>query len=147
MQDQLTLDLDLYTSNASSIDNLTSTYTVTPQISYDFGASTSKWTSSPSITTGGWASINGTGTPTSGTTGGITTTSTITIGDQSFGEEQIKIINDLRDWQKQVDAKLAILKPNEELEEQWDELKELRNRYVELEAELTEKAKMWELLK
>jgi|TARA_R110000744_G_scaffold3659_1_gene13720 hypothetical protein len=142
MQDQLTLDLDLYTSNAPIIDNLTSTYTVTPQTSYDFGLSASKWTSSPSITTGSYAVTTGTPAMSS-----ITTASTITIGDQSFGEEQIKIINDLRDWQKQVDAKLAILKPNEELEEQWDELKELRNRYVELEAELTEKAKMWDILK
>ena len=84
----MTLDLDLYTSNAPIIDNLTSTYTVTPQMSYDFGLSASKWTSSPSITTGSYAVTTGTPAMSS-----ITTASTITIGDQSFGEEQIKIIN------------------------------------------------------
>jgi hypothetical protein len=42
---------------------------------------------------------------------------------------------------------LGILRPNEELESRWDQLKELRKQYVALEKDLIEKEKMWELLK
>ena len=87
------------------------------------------------------------GTITTGTTFTDNWTSGITLGGTTLTEEKLKVLDDIKEWMNEVDAKLAILKPNEELEEQWDELKELRNRYVELEAELTEKAKMWELLK
>ena len=76
----------------------------------------------------------------------IKPTNTITIGDQTFGERQVEVLNGLNDWQKEVDAKLAILRPNPKLEAEWTELKELRDRYVELETELTEKAKMWAIL-
>ena len=48
---------------------------------------------------------------------------------------------------EQLDSRLAILRPNKDLEERWDELKELRNRYVELEKELLDKEKMWDTLK
>ena len=87
------------------------------------------------------------GTITTGTTFTDNWTAGITLGGTTLTEEKVKVLDDIKEWMNEVDAKLAILKPNEELEEQWDELKELRNRYVELEAELTEKAKMWELLK
>jgi len=58
-----------------------------------------------------------------------------------------KRLEGLFEWQEEVNKKLAILQPNPELEEQWSELKELRERYVELEKELTEKSKMWDILK
>lgn len=46
-----------------------------------------------------------------------------------------------------IEERLAILKPNEELEERWDELRNLRNKYEQLEKELIEKEKMWSMLK
>lgn len=46
-----------------------------------------------------------------------------------------------------IEERLAILKPNEELEDRWDELRELRNRYMQLEQEIIEKEKMWAMLK
>jgi cell shape-determining protein MreC len=58
-----------------------------------------------------------------------------------------KRLDKLFEWQEEVNKKLAILQPNPELEEQWSELKELRQRYIELEKELTEKTKMWDILK
>lgn len=58
-----------------------------------------------------------------------------------------KRLEGLFEWQEEVNKKLAILQPNPELEEQWSELKELRERYVKLEKELTEKSKMWDILK
>ena len=46
-----------------------------------------------------------------------------------------------------IEERLAILHPNPELEDKWDELKELGKRYKELEQEIIEKEKMWAILK
>ena len=46
-----------------------------------------------------------------------------------------------------IEERLAILRPNEKLEEKWDNLRELRKQYMELEAEIIEKEKMWAILK
>jgi hypothetical protein len=46
-----------------------------------------------------------------------------------------------------IEERLAILHPNEKLEEKWEELKELGKRYKELEKEIIEKEKMWDILK
>ena len=71
----------------------------------------------------------------------------ITIGGQTIDEQKLKALDGLQDWQEEVNKKLAILQPNSELEEEWSELKELRQRYVELEKELIEKNKVWDILK
>jgi hypothetical protein len=46
-----------------------------------------------------------------------------------------------------IEERLAILHPNEELENRWDNLRELRKQYMELEAEIIEKEKIWAILK
>ena len=46
-----------------------------------------------------------------------------------------------------IEERLAILHPNPELEDRWDELKELGKRYKELEQEIIEKEKVWTILK
>lgn len=46
-----------------------------------------------------------------------------------------------------IESRLAILKPNPELESRWDRLRELREEYQRLEAEIIEKEKMWDRLK
>ena len=46
-----------------------------------------------------------------------------------------------------IEERLAILHPNPELEDRWDELKELGRRYKELETEIIEKEKVWAILK
>jgi hypothetical protein len=46
-----------------------------------------------------------------------------------------------------IQDRLAILRPNEELEEKWENLRGLRKAYLELEAEIKEKEKMWNSLK
>jgi len=46
-----------------------------------------------------------------------------------------------------IEERLAILRPNEALEKKWDNLRELRKQYMELEAEIIEKEKMWAILK
>ena len=64
---------------------------------------------------------------------------TITIGSHTLTEQQLKALDGLQEWQEEVNKKLAILQPNSELEKEWSELRELRERYVELEKELIEK--------
>ena len=68
-------------------------------------------------------------------------------GDADFeGEVTIKGKN-IADMFEKIEERLAILHPNPELEDKWDELKELRKRYKELEAEIIEKEKVWAILK
>jgi hypothetical protein len=57
------------------------------------------------------------------------------VGDNDIGETLEKICQ-----------RLAILHPNEKLEQRWEQLRELREQYKQLEAELLEKEKMWDVL-
>ena len=68
-------------------------------------------------------------------------------GDAEFeGDVKIKgkSITEMFD---KIEERLAILHPNEKLEEKWEELKALGDRYRELEKEIIEKEKMWDILK
>lgn len=47
----------------------------------------------------------------------------------------------------QIQQRLNILRPNPELEAEWDQLRELGEQYRKLEAELTEKQAVWNTLK
>lgn len=98
---------------------------------------------------GGYGQILTTGT--SGITwsdfGNVSPGSLQVRGDAEFdGDIKIKG-KSLNKTLEKIEEKLAILHPNEELESKWDELRELRNRYVELEKEIKEKEKMWDILK
>ena len=46
-----------------------------------------------------------------------------------------------------MEERLGILNPNPELEDRWDQLKELRKQYIELEKDLLEKEKLMKILK
>ncbi len=48
---------------------------------------------------------------------------------------------------EKIEERLGILKPNPELEERWEQLKALRQQYVELEQDLLEKEKIMKILK
>jgi hypothetical protein len=119
--DQLTLDLGLDDINTITIKGDRSLYTV----------------SAPSLTS---------------ITGGLTytndwaTTSSITLGGTTLTEEKVKVLDDMKEWMSQVDSKLAILRPNPKLEAEWTELKELREKYIQLEKTLEEKSKVWNIL-
>lgn len=54
---------------------------------------------------------------------------------------------DMREWFESVESRLAMLKPNLELEAEWSELAELRIRYVELEQNILAKQKVFDILK
>ena len=53
----------------------------------------------------------------------------------------------LTDVLKNIEQRLNILRPNTELESEWDQLNNLGEQYRALEAELKEKSKMWSTLK
>ncbi len=48
---------------------------------------------------------------------------------------------------EKIEQRLGILNPNPELEDRWDQLKELRKQYIELEKDLLEKEKLMKILK
>lgn len=68
-------------------------------------------------------------------------------GDATFkGDIKIKG-KSLIDALEKIEEKLAILHPNLELEEKWENLRGLRKMYMDLEKEIIEKEKMWDMLK
>ena len=73
---------------------------------------------------------------------------TLTVkGDAEF-EGDIKLNGKSLDKTlTKIEERLAILHPNEKLEEKWVKLKELRKQYQELEADILEKEKIMEILK
>ena len=82
---------------------------------------------------------------------------TITLGNYSQNELHVqgnaRVTGDLTvagisvgETLKRIEERLNILRPNPELESRWDELRELGQRYRELEAELLEKEHMWSQL-
>ena len=54
---------------------------------------------------------------------------------------------DMREWFESVESRLAILKPNPDLEQEWRELTDLRQRYVELERDIIAKQQLFDILK
>ena len=68
-------------------------------------------------------------------------------GNAEFdGDVTIKGKN-LNDTLERIEERLAILRPNEELEEKWENLRGLRKAYMELEQEIIEKERVWKILK
>ncbi|MFY8211397.1 MAG: hypothetical protein ACOVLB_01845 [Candidatus Nanopelagicus sp.] len=68
-------------------------------------------------------------------------------GDANFtGEVTIKG-KKLSEVLDNIESRLAILHPNKELEEKWENLRVLREAYVALEKEILEKEAMWAILK
>lgn len=68
-------------------------------------------------------------------------------GDANF-EGDVKIKGkSLTDSLERIEDRLAILRPNEDLEAKWENLRGLRKAYMELEAEIIEKEMIWKTLK
>jgi len=118
--------------------------------------------SSDTMTTGGlyWGNLNGTSGQVLTTTGlGASTWATVSANPDLHGntlsvkgnaefDGDIKIKGkSLGDSLERIEERLAILRPNDELEEKWENLRALRNAYKELEAEIIEKEAMWSILK
>ena len=68
-------------------------------------------------------------------------------GDAEF-EGDVKIKGkSIIDLLERLEDRLGVYKANEELESKYEELRELSRRYKELEAEIKDKEKMWNILK
>ena len=157
--------------NSTGYDSDSDPYTITLGATGS-NASTVTWAANPSAihsnvvfapSTGASGQVyttNGTGGLTWGNLNGTTTSwGTLTTdpnlkgasiqvkGDAEFdGDVTIKGKN-LNDTLERIEERLGILRPNEALEEKWENLRALRNAYKELEAEIIEKEKMWAILK
>jgi hypothetical protein len=67
-------------------------------------------------------------------------------GDSEFdGDIKIKG-KSILELLERIEERLGVLRPNEELEQRWEELRKISTRYKELEAEIKEKEKMWAIL-
>lgn len=123
--------------------NTSDTFTITEQdiLHIDPNVLTSTWTINSTLANVGLDTI---------TVSDYGTFSNVPLdvrGDANFhGDLKIQgqsLINKL----EKIEEKLAILHPNEELESRWEELRNLRKQYMELEKEIIEKEKVWEILK
>jgi hypothetical protein len=115
--DTITLDPSIYTVSSS----ITSPSTITWNQDYSTTANWSNSTANVNIDTHGISIKEG--------------------GD-------IKIAGkSLSDAIEKIEARLGILNPNPGLEDRWDQLKELRKQYVEMEKDLLEKEKLMRILK
>ena len=115
--DTITIDSSLYASGQS----------ITSPITYTYDPSNVVW--SNSTATGASVNID---------TNGINVKEG---GDIKIGSKS------LSDAIEAIEERLAILNPNPELEERWEQLKELRKQYIELEKDLLEKEKIMKILK
>jgi hypothetical protein len=76
------------------------------------------------------------------------TSATMKVGKVNITESDIEIDGlSLRQTLAKVNERLAIFQPNPELEADFEQLRQLRDQYVQLEQELMEKAKAWNALK
>ena len=79
---------------------------------------------------------------------------------ESYSQNQLRVIGDaevegdlkikgvsLSDRLDRIEERLAILRLNEDLEEKWEELRALGQKYRELEADIKEKEQIWATLK
>jgi hypothetical protein len=68
-------------------------------------------------------------------------------GPASFEDDILLRGKSLSDTIEKIEERLVILHPNTVLESRWEELRELRKRYQELEKDILEKEKMWDIIK
>ena len=84
-----------------------------------------------------------------------TATNSVTVGELNpSGRIQLKGANadvdingkSLKEFMQQVEERLAILQPNPELEKEWEELKALGDQYRQMEQDIKDKMKTWDIL-
>jgi hypothetical protein len=152
--DTLTLDLSdlssgMESSMASTIWSADDTITITNGAStptITIGGGFGPGQAGQILTTNGWnGTAIGSSTAWQNTAMSVNPAGTIELR----GEEADIKINDvsLCETLRDIQEKLNVLRPNKELEAEWDQLRELGEQYRKLEAEFVEKSKMWNTLK
>jgi len=138
-----------YTSN---IGGAMGTDTITLNNTLWGGSITSPYTTTTStVPNGGYTLSTGAGSGYNWSTGTTNTNVSVEInadgmkikegGDITIGGKS------LSDAIEKIEERLGILNPNPALEERWDQLKELRQQYIEMERDLLEKEKLMKILK
>ena len=95
----------------------------------------------------GWSTLNAYTTPT------VTLNDSLQVKDKGLleirGDNADILINgvSLNETLANINARLGMMRPNPKIEAEWDELRELGDRYRALEADIKDKMQMWELLK
>ncbi len=133
--------------NGTSIGDIYSLNTTTlPALSIDNNSI--NWGVSPTSTTGTSFTYGGPNTVwTSTGTGGANIGQSGKMSLQGANADIEINGKSLKSWMEKVEERLNILTPNIELEAEWDELKELGERYRALEQRCKEKAETWKKLK
>ena len=122
-----------------------------PETVYSLGDSQTTYSLNASVAANG-TTITGIGVPWSNTTG-ISNTYTFDPNWTNHTSAKIRLdgpeadieINgeSLTDMIRNIERRLNILKPNEKLESEWEELRELGDAYRTLEAKIQAKMKTW----
>ena len=101
------------------------------------------------LSVGGAGGAAGTATASSAVWNGVTYGATYsTPGSVKYGDKDITIDGaSLRDFMHTVQDHLGIMRPNPELEKEFDELKACADRYRELEKKFLEQKKVLDILK
>ena len=103
--------------------------------------------------TGGGSGYPSPGSVATGISAPSWTTNTLTVplsGRMELQGAQADIVMNgvsLNDTLKLIQDRLNMLRPNPELEQEWDQLKDLGEQYRELEKQLIEKQKAWDILR
>lgn len=168
------MDDTITITGGSGTDSLTTSDTITLDLG-GYGAAQSTWGSAPltaisiddilptaSVTLPSTYSITNGGTGTTTVPLTWTTTGTGYTYSNPYGNNvhinadgltmkegaDIKIGGkSLTEAIEKIEERLGILNPNPELEDRWEQLKELRKQYIELEKDLLEKEKIMKILK
>ena len=139
LPNNLSADYDWSTIDSSTID-LSETYTIDNNMAQTWPSTvyTSDTIDSSTISGSGLYSSEFTNSTITINTNGIEMQpgTDIVIGGQSL-MKTLEVINE----------RLSILQPNTKLESEWAELKELGERYREMEKDILEKARVWGILK
>jgi hypothetical protein len=96
----------------------------------------------------GYTYTTGTGTSNPWIATGTNASNTLSVhGDAEFDGDVTVKGRSLAEFMDSVEQRLNVLRPNPELEAEWDQLRALGERYREMEKQLTEKSQMWATLK
>jgi hypothetical protein len=113
---------------------------------YNMSDLNTAWLSGASGSNGYTLTTTGTSNPWI-TTDALNQNSLSVKGDAEFDGDITVKGRSLAKFMESVEHRLNILRPNPDLEAEWDQLRALGEQYRELERQLTEKSQMWATLK
>jgi hypothetical protein len=133
-------DLTDITLTSSSVDSWSE---------YNMSDLNATWLSGASGSNGYTYTTTGTGTGNPWiTTDTIDGYNTLSVkGNADFDSDITVKGRSLTEFMDSVEQRLNILRPNSDLEQEWDQLRELGEQYRALEKQLAEKSQMWKTLK